>query len=176
MFWLVLGLGWAKLVLLVLHQWTPCIRLLTDGIKYLQCLQRKKENISFVLFGLNCFHLGHLVVSVHDRLLTRKNRKLTYRKRKFKVSPRGSPVNSLHYTSLLKKTHPHLDVATCVWADCWAFICVSSADIVTHPPRQETIGKWGCLSHDGVFTEGVVVTVRWVRCSFKEVSDIYGTL
>lgn len=78
----------------------------------------KKENTSFVLFRLNCFHFGNLVVSVHDRLLTRKNRKLTYRKRKFKVSPRGSPVNSLHCTSLLKKTHPHLDVAICVWAGC----------------------------------------------------------
>lgn len=66
----------------------------------------KKENISFVLFGLNCFHLGHLVVSVHDRLLTRKNRKLTYRKRKFKVSPRGSPV-ILFTVPLCWRKHTH---------------------------------------------------------------------
>lgn len=113
----VQGLGWAKLVLLALHQLTPCIRLLTDGIKHLQSLQRKKiHHVCYLNWIVS--NLGHLVVSVHDRLSTRKNRKLTYRKRKFKVSPRGSPVNSLHCTSLLKKTYPHLDAATCVWADC----------------------------------------------------------
>lgn len=46
-------------------------------------------------------------------LLTRKNRKLTDRKRKFKVSK----LSSL-YLFAEGNTHPHLDLATCTWTDC----------------------------------------------------------
>lgn len=102
-FSLVMGLGWAKFEDEISFT-CPSVNTMFKA-----CNRRDKIFTVFakeelVLFWLHCFHIGHLVVSVHDRLLTRKNRKLTYRKRKFKVNPRGSPVNSLHCTSG-KHTH-----------------------------------------------------------------------
>lgn len=58
-------------------------------------------------------------VFVHDRLLTRKkSRKVRDRMRKFRVRSGASPVCSFSPRSSEGNTHPHLNIATSVWADC----------------------------------------------------------
>lgn len=105
-FWFVMGWRRAKLIFLDIHRLKLCLRLLIERIKHHTFA--KKENKYF-----HCLHLECLVVSVHDRLLTRKNRKLTDGKRKFKVSK----LSSL-YLFAEGNAHPHLDLATCTWTDC----------------------------------------------------------
>lgn len=66
----------------------PASKLLTGALKYPLDSQLQRYNKS--LDGKTVC----VVVSVLDRLLNRKNRKLRGRMRKFRVSSGGSPVNS----------------------------------------------------------------------------------